>query len=481
VATPRLNALGRHLAVAGFMGAGKSTVGTELARRLGRAFVDLDAEIVRRSGREVVDLFAELGESGFRALEESTARDVLDAAEPVVVALGGGAVLPASTRELLARHAFTILLEVDPDVAWARARESGRPLARDEAAFRALHAARRPVYEAVADARARDVDEALLHAAGIHVGVGSTEELADLVPGEGAVEIVIDRHVAGIHGVSVQLALGSRDVAVHEVPGGEEAKTAAVLERLWRSLRIGRDGVVVAVGGGTTTDVTGFAAATYMRGVPWVPVPTTLVGQVDAAIGGKTAVDLPGAKNLVGAFHWPHRVVVDPALLETLPDGERRNGLAEVVKTGLLAGQPLWELPEPAQVRACAVFKGAVCLADPHDRGARAQLNLGHTFAHALEAAADYALPHGHAVALGLLAALRLSGLHEECRTVERLLRPALAHVDREAAWRALARDKKAADGRPRLVLLDAPGRPRWGVELPEADVRAALDELIAS
>ncbi|MDH4345692.1 MAG: hypothetical protein OEW31_05070, partial [Thermoleophilia bacterium] len=218
MATPRLNALGRHLAVAGFMGAGKSTVGTELARRLGRAFVDLDAEIVRRSGREVVDLFAELGESGFRALEESTARDVLDAAEPVVVALGGGAVLPASPRALLARHAFTILLEVDPDVAWARARESGRPLARDEAAFRALHAARRPVYEAVADARARDVDEALLHAAGIHVGVGSTEELADLVPGEGAVEIVIDRHVAGIHGVSVQLALGSRDVAVHEVP-----------------------------------------------------------------------------------------------------------------------------------------------------------------------------------------------------------------------------------------------------------------------
>jgi 3-dehydroquinate synthetase len=236
----------------------------------------------------------------------------------------------------------------------------------------------------------------------------------------------------------------------------------------------------VAVGGGATTDVAGFAAATYMRGVPWVPVPTTVIGQVDAAIGGKTAIDVPGGKNLVGAFHWPARVICDPTLLETLPDEERRNGMAEVVKTGLLAGSPLWELSGPAQVRACAVFKGAVCLADPHDHGRRAQLNLGHTFAHALEAASGYRLSHGHAVALGLLAALRLSGLDEERRLVEHVLAPAPARVDRDAAWAAIARDKKATGGRPRLVLLDAPGSPRWGVELPDDDVRAALDAVIA-
>ena len=140
------------------------------------------------------------------------------------------------------------------------------------------------------------------------------------------------------------------------------------------------------------------------------PVPTTLVGQVDAAIGGKTGVNLPEAKNRVGAFHWPVRTVVDPALLATLPAAERENGLAEVVKTGLLAGEPLWELPEPEQVRRAAAYKAAVCLQDPHERGRRAELNLGHTFAHALEAASDYELPHGRAVALGLLAALRLSG-----------------------------------------------------------------------
>ena len=151
-------------------------------------------------------------------------------------------------------------------------------------------------------------------------------------------------------------------------------------------------------------------------------MPTTLVGQVDAAIGGKTAIDLPDGKNLVGAFHWPVRTVIDPVTLETLPAEELGNGRAEVVKTGLLAGEPIWELPVGEQVRRAAAFKTALCLRDPHDRGERAQLNLGHTFAHALEAAADYALPHGRAVALGLLAALRLSGL--ETTVVEETLRP---------------------------------------------------------
>jgi 3-dehydroquinate synthetase len=150
------------------------------------------------------------------------------------------------------------------------------------------------------------------------------------------------------------------------------------------------------------------------------------------------------------------------------------------VKTGLLAGEPLWERSEPEQVRACAAFKSGICLGDPHDRGLRNQLNLGHTFAHALEAAAGYDLPHGRAVALGLLAALRLSGLDDAVATLEAVLDPQPVAVDPEAAWAALTRDKKAERGTPRLVLLDAPGKPRWGVELPEADVRAALGELIA-
>jgi shikimate kinase/3-dehydroquinate synthase len=318
----------------------------------------------------------------------------------------------------------------------------------------------------------------VLAAAGIDVTVGSLERLGELVPGEGQVALVSDAHVSGIHGADAQLALGGRLASTHTVPAGEEAKTLAVVERLWRELALDRRGLVVALGGGSTTDVAGFAAAAYLRGVAWIAVPTTVVGQVDAAIGGKTAIDLPSGKNLVGAFHWPVSTAIDPALLETLPERERAGGMAEVVKTGLLAGEPLWELPEPELVRRCAAFKAAVCLRDPHEQGERAILNLGHTFAHALETAAGYeGLSHGEAVALGLLAALRLSG--QETRVVEEVLRPQRVRVDRERAWAAIARDKKSIGGSPRLVLLEAPGQPLRGVELPEADVRRALDELI--
>jgi 3-dehydroquinate synthetase len=208
-------------------------------------------------------------------------------------------------------------------------------------------------------------------------------------------------------------------------------------------------------------------------------VPTTLVGQVDAAIGGKTAVDLPGGKNLVGAFHWPARVVVDPGTLETLPEGELRNGMAEVVKTGLLMGERVWELPLSKLVRRCAAYKAAVCLVDPHDNGPRNQLNLGHTFAHALEAAAGYHLPHGQAVALGMTAALTLSGNETALAAVREQLSPQPVGVDRDAAWAALTRDKKTVGGTPRLVLLERWGEPTWGNEVPPREVRAALDSLI--
>ncbi|MFN8222459.1 MAG: bifunctional shikimate kinase/3-dehydroquinate synthase [Gaiellales bacterium] len=477
-----MNALGRHLALAGFMGSGKSTIGRRLAERLARPFIDLDEVIEARAGAAIAELFAREGEAAFRRLEEAAAQDMLGRGEPAVIALGGGAILSEATRAALARSAFTVLLDIDPEAAWERVVAAGgsRPLAQDAAAFRALHRDRQPLYESVADARAHDVDSAILAAAGVHVELGAIDVLGELIPGDGPLELVADTHVNGIHGVRAQLALGARDIGVHEVPAGEAAKTVSALERLWSSLRIGRDGGLVALGGGCTTDVVGFAAATHMRGVPWTAVPTSLVGQVDAALGGKTAIDLPGAKNIVGAFHWPTRVIVDPTLLETLPEAERANGLAEVVKTGLLSGEPLWELSQLEQVRRCAVFKSAVCLADPHDRGPRNQLNLGHTFAHALEAAAGYALSHGHAVALGLLAVLRLTGRDDEIAIVRKMLAPEPVRVDRDAAWAALHRDKKAARGKPRLVLLDEPGTARWGVEVPESDVRAALDSLIA-
>jgi shikimate kinase/3-dehydroquinate synthase len=470
-------ALDKHVALVGFMGAGKSTLGADLAARLGRPFVDVDRELEALTGMGIPELFRE-GEAFFRTKEARLTVERLRQRPPAVLALGGGALGSAQVRDALREHALALHVDVDVEDAWRRVRGSNRPLAQDELDFRVLFQKRTPVYEEAADARVRDVDAAVLAAAAVHVEAGALARLDELVPA-GAAALVSDARVAGIHGADAQVALGGRSLSVHELPEGEQAKTIDAVTRLWQLLRLERGGVVVALGGGCTTDATGFVAATYLRGVPWVAVPTTLVGQVDAAIGGKTAIDLPAGKNLVGAFHWPARTIVDPALLTTLPEQERREGLAEVVKTGLLAGEPLWELPEPELVRRSAAFKSAVCLRDPHDRGERNVLNLGHTFAHALEAAAGYdGVTHGSAVALGLLAALRLSG--QDTQPVEEVLAPKPVRVDRERAWEALRRDKKRAEGRVRLVLLEAPGKPVFGVERPDAEVRAALDELIA-
>jgi 3-dehydroquinate synthetase len=440
--------------------------------------VDVDAAVEQAVGGSIPEFFREHGEAAFREREQALTLRHLAGGPPAVLSLGGGAVTSAAVRQALRRRAVTVLVDVDVETAWERVGGGDRPLAQDEGDFRRLYEERAPLYRDVAEAVVRTADEVVLAAAGIHVETGALERLGALVPGTGPVALVGDARVAGIHGAAAQVALGPRLASTHEVPAGEEAKSVATAERLWRELALDRGGTVVALGGGCTTDVAGFVAASYLRGIAWVTVPTTLLGQVDAAIGGKTALNLPEGKNLVGAFHWPARTVVDPAVLATLPEHERREGMAEVVKTGLLAGEPVWELPEPELVRRCAAFKAAVCLADPLERGPRTALNLGHTFGHALEAASGGAVSHGQAVALGLLAALRLSGLESD--VVEDLLQPRPVRVDRERAWAALRRDKKVADGRVRLVLLEAPGRPVVGAELPEADVRAALDELIA-
>jgi shikimate kinase/3-dehydroquinate synthase len=459
-----LNSLGRHLALVGFMGAGKTTIAPELAARLDRRVVEMDA------GVPVTAIFGTQGEQAFRIREAKRVLEALASREPAVLDLGGGAVKSPSVREGLADAAFTVYLEVDADTAWARVAGTDRPLAQNEEQFRSLHAERRQLYRDTADAvvASGDADGALLAAAGVHHEPGALAKLGELVPGDRPVALVGDETVLELHGQAAKSALGDRLQAVHGLPAGEAAKQVAVVERLWSELRIDRGGTIVALGGGAATDAAGFAAATYLRGVPWVSVPTTLVGQVDAGIGGKTAVDIPQGKNLVGAFHWPVRVVIDERLLETLPERERRQGKAELIKTELLAGGAL-------DVRGAAAYKSALCLRDPHDRGPRNWLNLGHTFAHALEAAADFDLPHGEAVALGLLAALRLSGRDPE--PVVAALDPQPVRLDRDRAWEALLRDKKRSGDEVNLVLLGDDGP--YLEARPQDEVRAALDSLI--
>jgi shikimate kinase / 3-dehydroquinate synthase len=453
-----VGALGKHLALVGFMGAGKSTVGREVAERIQRPFVDTDAEIERLHG-PIPELF-ERGEPEFRRIEEQVVAEAL-AGPPTVVALGGGAVLSETTRGRLRTVAFVVQVDVDVATAWERVSGSDRPLAQDEDDFRALFAERQGVYAAVADAAAEDVEGALLAALGIRAERGAKPSV------DSPAAVVADEHVLTLHRPPVE-------GAVHPVPAGEHAKTQSTVERLWGELDVGRDGTLVAFGGGSTTDLTGFVASTYLRGVGWVAVPTTLLGQVDAAIGGKTGIDTAEGKNLAGTFHFPRLVVLDSSYLATLPEVEHRAGMAEVVKTGLLAGSEVWALPEDEMIRACAAFKAGVVLSDPFEReGRRTILNLGHTFAHALETGSGYTVGHGEAVALGLLAALRLSGLPTS--SVEELLGPQPVAADRDAAWAALKRDKK---GEGVFVLLERPGQPVV-TTVSDEDARRALDELI--
>jgi shikimate kinase/3-dehydroquinate synthase len=304
--------------------------------------------------------------------------------------------------------------------------------------------------------------------------------------------VVSDETVAALHAGRVPAAAG-----LVEVPPGEEHKTLETAQRIWHALvaqGVTRADHVVALGGGVVGDLAGFCAATYQRGVAVVQVPTTLVAQVDSAYGGKTGVDLPEAKNYVGAYHQPAAVIVDPEALETLPAAERSAGYAEVLKTALIAGGELWarvQADEPLDERtilACARTKLAVVAADERDGGRRQTLNLGHTVGHAIEAATGYErYRHGEAVALGLLAALRLSGLDGLRSQVSELLhahglpRTLAADVDVEQVLAATRRDKKRTGEHVPFVLLDAPGDVRTGCRVSEADLRAAVSELVAA
>ena len=292
-------------------------------------------------------------------------------------------------------------------------------------------------------------------------------------------------------------------VGLVEVPGGEAAKTAAVLESVWGrlgELRLGRDGVVVGLGGGATTDLAGFAAATWLRGVPVVQVPTTLLAMVDAAIGGKTGIDTPAGKNLVGAFHAPAAVVCDLDALAGLPAAELRAGLGEVVKCGFIADPVIldrvmadpadlkrWDAPVLAELVArCAAVKAAVVGVDPAEAGAREILNYGHTYAHAIERVTGYAWRHGEAVAVGcVFAAEAARALGRLDPAVVALHRQALSAAGLPVSFeqgagrfeelvRAMASDKKVRAGRIRMVLLDDVARPVRGVVPDETVLRAA-------
>ena len=512
-----------HLFLSGAPGAGKSAVAPRLAELFGAPWLDLDERIARRARKPIPRIFAEDGEARFRELE----RGMLEALEPeyawLVVATGGGAVVDARNRARMRALGVLVNLDADPRTLAARTREGDRPLLAGDHAARlaSLLRERRAAY-ADADVRvrtdSRTPDEiARAIAAGIvcgrgvdvpvggayvvHAHSGGLDEVGRFVRARRAA-VVTDPALARSAAPRVLRALeaASIDARLVLVPRGERAKTPAVLARLWRELaraELGRDDAVVGLGGGSVTDVAGFAAATYARGIAWMAVPTTLLGMVDAAVGGKTAVDLPEGKNLAGAFHDPRAVLVDTALLGTLPAREIRSGLAEVVKCAVLADADLVAQLERLAPRLAARDEGALFAAvvsaarvkaeivarDPREEGERMALNLGHTLGHALEAATGYRrYAHGEAVALGTVFACALAeetglaarGLRERVETLFAALGlPVRARVP-AGAWALLARDKKRRAGKVRWILPRRLGTVSIVEDVPERALRRA-------
>jgi shikimate kinase/3-dehydroquinate synthase len=527
----------------GFMGAGKSTAAAKVAAALGVEALDSDALLEAEMGHSIAEEFAAAGEGAFREREEALVCRLLgEAPADATVALGGGAIGSERVRAALAPH-VTVLLDADPELAWRRVSRGGgatgggegsggadgkRPLAGDRAAFEARHAERQPLYERLADAiLPAQVPEVALRALRALGALRSLREL-DLAPtgtrllwasaasGEYPVLIgrgLLRREVCAIPEVWPLDRTSSRPLVVSDetvaplyaerletvrppltIPAGETHKTLASAERVWLGMvqaGMTRADHLVALGGGVVGDLAGFCAAAYQRGVPVVHVPTTLVAQVDSAYGGKTGVDLPQAKNYVGAYHQPAGVLADPDALATLPAPELAAGWAEVVKTALISGGELWRrvaADEPLDehtILACARTKLAVVAEDERDAGRRQALNLGHTVAHAIETVTGYGrYRHGEAVGLGLLAALRLSGQEELRELVKGLL---VAHhlpveLDRgvplEEIVAATRRDKKRTGAHVPFVVVNAPGEVIIGSEIAEEELRAAVQEL---
>ena len=444
-----------HLFLYGPPGSGKSTIGRLLAARLGLPFTDLDAVIVETDGRSIPQIFAEEGEPGFRAREKQALADMA-ARTRHVVALGGGALLDPECRALAEANGEVLCLACTLETLCHRIDNApgSRPLAGGHAALEKLMANRAAHYasfprrldvtsgtpEALAEAaetlfgawRIDSGDVPSLVFAGCNLIAGLGDEVTSLGLGKRAV-VVCDANTDPFYGEKVVTSLRAAGVETFRtvIAAGESTKTLATVQSIWGAfLRAGlaRDDFAVAVGGGVVGDLTGFAAATWMRGIRWVNVSTTLLSMVDASTGGKTGCDLPEAKNLIGAFHSPSLVLADVDTLATLPAREWRCGLAEAIKHAFIADPGLLESPplgEAASRRFTPTGVSPVDLAtfvsralavkvhcvreDPLEKNIRGKLNLGHTVGHAVEITSNFTIQHGEAVAIGTVEEARLA------------------------------------------------------------------------
>ncbi len=520
----------RNIVLTGFMGTGKTVVGRIVAERLSRRFVDMDAVVASRLGMSVAEVFARLGEPFFRYEEGRLCRE-LAAQEGLVIATGGGALLDPANREALSRSGVLICLNARPDALLARLEgDQMRPLLAQgdrEQRVKELLAQRKRYYdeiphqldtselspEAVAECviaiagNAEGVQERVL---GVHypggfypvfITEGGLRSLGLYLRSRGlgpSVAIICDETVGAVWADTVWQSLTGAGHAPHLLvfPAGEQSKTLSTVVSLVEGMvraGLGRDACAVALGGGVVGDTAGLAAGLYMRGIPLVQAPTTVLAAVDSCIGGKVAVDLPAGKNLIGLFKQPAAVVIDVASLQTLQEAERRAGLAEVVKHGLIGDPALFAMMEEGAPDLTTVVERSLRVKirivedDPFELGTRMHLNLGHTFAHAFEKLSGYQLRHGEAVAQGLVCATRLAANRKLCspdlvsRVVLCLRRLGLpvgpVPFEPDDVLRAMQLDKKRREGKLRFVVPLEVGHVTVISDVADSEVRAALAE----
>ncbi len=543
-----------NVILTGFMGTGKTTVGRLLAARLGCEFVDTDDLIVARAGRSVADIFREEGETRFRAREAEIAAE-LAGRRGLVVATGGRLMLDPDNAAALGATGPVFCLSAEPtdiltrvgaeadkrpllsgDAPEARVRDLLHRRAAAYARFRPVETSGRApeeVAEVIVALLAANLYESIpvRHPGGSYDVVVGENLLSDVPRSagiDGPAAIITDDRVGPLHAAKIRMRKsgfnepdtgsgpdkpGLSGVPILTMPAGERHKTLDTVRELYDGLLdagLGRDATVIALGGGVVGDVAGFVAATYLRGVDFVLCPTTLLAMVDSSIGGKTGVDLPRGKNLVGAFKQPRLVSADIAVLATLPADEFTAGMAEVAKHGLIADPVLWQrlmaeewridprrLANERLLRAdlqtlvarAIRVKRDVVEEDPYESGRRAVLNLGHTFGHAVEQVSGYAIRHGEAVAMGLAAAAHLSAALGECSPslpdqveagLARLGLPARIPpmLDPAALHAAMGSDKKKKAGRLRFVLIRDIGDIVIRDDVPAAAVMAVLERV---
>lgn len=534
-----------NIILVGMMGAGKTTVGRQLARVLGKRFVDCDEEIQTRTGVTIAHIFDIEGEAGFRQRESAMLQE-LCRQQDLVLATGGGAVLSAQNRALLRAHGTVVYLKSSVHDLWQRTRhDHTRPLlqtANPRARLQELFEQRDALYAATAHLVVRThrqsvqalVAKLLAHlqqyvashtpdqeqtmqtvnvalgerSYAIHIGVGLLEQPALLtqhIRGQRAV-IISNTTVAPLYLARVQTGLEQNGIHSQAIvlPDGEQYKNADTLNHIYGELLAAhseRATPLIALGGGVIGDLTGYAAATYLRGVPFIQIPTTLLAQVDSSVGGKTGINHPLGKNMIGAFYQPQVVIADTSTLNTLPDKELRAGLAEVIKYGLIRDAEFitWletNMPKLLQRDAAALVyaiarscqhKAAVVGADERESGERALLNLGHTFGHAIENGMGYGVwLHGEAVAAGTVMAADLSARlgwlkHTDVERVRALFEQAglPVHGPRmgvEKYLELMGLDKKVQNGRMRFVLLRGLGQAVLSDQVPPELLRQTLE-----